>query len=79
MRLKWVKVPGSMHTFRAESVRYRYVIVAPTRATDVMLWVQSVNSEWSTNAIDYVKCRTKRNAERMAQRFEDNPRARKLR
>jgi hypothetical protein len=72
MRLKWVKEPDSLHTWRAETVRYRFVMVAPPR-TNSMLWVQPVNVTWGTEPIDHRSCRTKRGAERIAQRFEDRP------
>jgi hypothetical protein len=70
MRLKWIKDPGSLHTMRAETVRYRFILVAPPRAT-ATLWVQHAATEWATAPIDQRTCRTKHGAERIAQRFED--------
>jgi hypothetical protein len=43
------------------------------------LWVQSVDDKWGTKAIDTRSCRSVRHAERLAQRFEDNGKARRLR
>lgn len=77
MKLKWLKEPDSMNTFRAESARYRFILVAPPR-TKAALWVQPVTAEWGTDPIDERLCRTKRGAERIAQRFEDRPKARQL-
>lgn len=77
MKLKWIKQEKSMNTYRAESARYRFIIVAPPR-TRAALWVQPVAAEWGTEAIDDRMCRTKRSAERIAQRFEDRERARQL-
>ena len=70
MRLKWIKQPDSMNTFRAESARYRFILVAPPRAR-ASLWVQPVSAEWGTDPIDQRLCRTRRGVERIAQRFEN--------
>lgn len=73
MKLKWVKVPDGMNIFRAETVRYRYIMVAPPRS-EVHLWVQHSVSEWATAPIAERMCRTRRSAERVAQRFENEAR-----
>jgi hypothetical protein len=70
MRLKWIKDDTSLHTYRAETLRYRFVLVAPARAESV-LWVQYASSDWGIDPIDHKLCRTRRSAERIAQRFED--------
>jgi hypothetical protein len=70
MRLKWIKDRESLHTLRAETVRYRFILVAPPRANPT-LWVQHAAAAWATEPIDQRTCRTKRGAERIAQRFED--------
>lgn len=72
MALKWIKDDTSLHTYRAETVRYRFVLVAPTRAHAV-LWVQHASDDWGKNPIDQRVCRTRRGAERIAQRFDDKP------
>lgn len=77
MRLKWVKQPDSMNTYRAETARYRYIMVAPSR-THAALWVQPVAADWGTDPIAERMCRTRRGAERIAQRFENRQNARQL-
>lgn len=77
MKLKWLKEPDSMNTFRAESARYRFILVAPPR-TNAALWVQPVTSDWGTDPIAERMCRTRRVAERIAQRFENRQNARQL-
>lgn len=77
MKLKWVKQPDSMNTFRAESVRYRFIMVAPPR-TQAALWVQPITADWGTEPIAERMCRTRRGAERIAQRFENRQNARQL-
>lgn len=77
MRLKWIKEPESLHTYRAETVTHRFIMVAPPRSRP-SLWVQPVDAEWGNDPIDTKLCRTKRGAERIAQRFANRPRARRL-
>lgn len=77
MKLQWIKSPDSLNTYRAETVRYRYVLVAPPRANSA-LWVQSVTSDWGTDPIAERSCRTRRRAERMAQRFENRQNSKQL-
>lgn len=72
MKLRWIKDETSLHTYRAESLRYRFVMVAPSRV-DAILWVQHASSDWGQDPIDQRLCRTRRGAERIAQRFEDKP------
>lgn len=70
MKLKWTKSPDSLNTWRAESVRYRYIIVAPPRS-NAALWVQPGAADWGTEPIAEQTLRTRRGAERVAQRFEN--------
>lgn len=77
MRLKWVKQKDSMNTYRAETARYRYIMVAPPH-TRAALWVQPVTADWGTDAIAERMCRTRRGAERIAQRFENRQNAKQL-
>jgi hypothetical protein len=75
MRLKWVRDDTSMYTYRAESIRYRFIMIVPPRARTT-LWVQHTTDDWGSNPIDQRLCRSRRYAEHVAQRFEnqDNPR-----
>lgn len=77
MRLKWVKQNDSMNTYRAETARYRFIMIAPPR-THAALWVQPVTADWGTDPIAERMCRTRRGAERIAQRFENRQNARQL-
>jgi len=77
MRLKWIKQESSMNTYRAESARYRFIMIAPPR-TNATLWVQPVTSDWATDPIDERTCRSKLGAQRYAQRFENKPNAKRL-
>ena len=77
MKLKWVKQDDSMNTYRAESARYRYIMIAPPH-TIAALWVQPVTAEWGTAPIDERMCGSKRRAERYAQRFENRENAKRL-
>jgi hypothetical protein len=70
MRLKWEKDEGSLHTYRAESARYRFILIAPWPGSP-SLWVQPVTADWGSHPIDQRMCRTRRGAERIAQRFEN--------
>lgn len=77
MKLKWIKQPDSMNTYRAESARYRFIMIAPPH-TNASLWVQPVSADWGTEPIDERMCRSKRRAERYAQSFENRPNAKRL-
>lgn len=77
LKLKWVKDPESLHTWRAESARHRFILIAPPRSK-VSLWVQPVTVDWGTEPIDTRECRSKRGAERYAQRFENRPKPKYL-
>lgn len=78
MRLRWQKDPEYLHRFIAESVRYRFIMIAPPRERP-HLWVQHAGETWGTKPIDERECRSKRSAEIMAQRFENATNARRLR
>lgn len=77
MKLKWIKQRDSMNTFRAETAQYRFIMVAPPR-THAALWVQPITADWGTDPIAERMCRTRRSAERIAQRFENRQNARQL-
>lgn len=76
-KLRWIQDDESLYTYRAETVTHRFIMVAPPR-TRPSLWVQPADSEWGNDAIDTRLCHSKRGAERIAQRFANRPRARKL-
>jgi hypothetical protein len=78
MRLEWQKDAESPNRYNAESFRYRFILLATTTGK-ANLWVQSVDDKWGTKAIDTRSCRSIRHAERLAQRFEDSGKARRLR
>jgi len=78
MKLKWEKLPESTHRYVAETARFRFIMAAPPRSR-VALIVQHADEELVTKPIDQRTCRTRRGAERIAQRFESNPNARRLR
>lgn len=78
MKLDWQRDPNSPHRYVAETVRFRFVMIAPLRRK-VELWVQLSIDEWNTKPIDRRTCRSRKSAERMAQRFENNLLARRLR
>lgn len=77
MKLKWIKQEHSMNIFVAESAKYRYTMVAPPR-TNAALTVQPIASDPGDELIAERTCRTRRGAERYAQRFENNPKAKRL-
>lgn len=78
MKLTWGKDPNGVNRYVAESHRYRFVMVAvPRRKPE--LWVQNAGDEWGTNPIDQRTCRSRRGAERIAQRFEDAKQGKRLR
>lgn len=78
MRLKWEKLPESAYRYVAESARFRFIMAAPPRSR-VALIVQHADDELITKPIDQRTCRTRRGAERVAQRFENSLNARRLR
>jgi len=71
MRLDWQKDPNSLTRFIAESARYRYVMAVTSRGK-VQLMVQHASDDSRAKPIDERPCISRRNAERVAQRFEDN-------
>ena len=78
MRLAWQKDPGGMHRWIAETVRFRFVMIAPSHGKS-HLWVQHRADDWDTKPIDQRPCTSRRHAQRLAQRFEDNAHPRLLR
>lgn len=78
MRLEWKKSPDNPERFTAESVRFRFVMMVPKHGR-VQLWVQHYTDAWATKPIDQRPCTTRRQAERVAQRFEDGRNSRRLR
>lgn len=77
MKLKWIKQDSSMNTYRAESARYRFIMIAPPH-TSATVWVQPVEAEWGTEPIAERTCRSKLRAQRSAQRFENRENAKRL-
>ena len=80
MKLTWKKDLSNPDRFMAETIRYRFIMLAPKRGK-VQLWVQHAADDWvMTKPIDQRSCVTRRGAERIAQRFENTPHmARRLR
>jgi hypothetical protein len=78
MRLDWQKDPKSLNRYVAESVRYRFIMIATTRGK-AHLWVQRAGDPWGTKPIDERECRSGRHAEVLAQRFENAKQSRRLR
>lgn len=78
MKLAWQKVPDSYWRFVAETPRYRFVMVAPP-GKNPALSVQHAEADRTAKPIDQRSCRNRRNAERIAQRFEDASSPRRLR
>lgn len=78
MQLQWQRDPNADHRFVAETVRFRFVMLRVPR-TKPQLWVQHAMDEWATKPIDQRVCRNRRHAERLAQRFENQVFARRLR
>jgi hypothetical protein len=72
MKLEWTKVPKSMNRYTAETVRYRFIMIVPARG-ETHLWVQAAGDGWGTKPIAERGCRSPRVAERIAQRFENDP------
>lgn len=77
MRLKWIKQADSMNTYRAESARYRFIMIAPPH-TNASLWVQPVDADWGTAPIAERMCRSRLGAQRYAQRFENKTNPKRL-
>ena len=77
MRLKWIKVEKGMNIFAAETARYRFIMVAPPRS-QAALTVHYLEAEPGDEPIDERMCRTRRGAERYAQRFASRPNAKRL-
>lgn len=78
MKLRWEKDPERKYGYTAETIRYRFIMIVEPRERTA-LWVQHVRDDWATKPIDQRECRSRYAAERMAQRFEDKPYARRLR
>lgn len=78
MKLEWQKDPNSTDRYMAESIRYRFIMIATPRGK-AHLWVQHVGDKWGTKPIDERPCRSGRHAEVIAQRFENARQARRLR
>ncbi len=78
MRLSWEKIPDSAHRYVAESARFRFIMAAPPRSRAALI-VQHADDELITKPIDQRTCRSRRSAERIAQRFESSRDARRLR
>jgi hypothetical protein len=78
MKLDWQKDPKSMNRYVAESPRFRFVMVDPLRGKPILM-VQHASDDWKAKPIDQRVCLSRRNAERVAQRFENSKDARRLR
>jgi hypothetical protein len=79
MKLDWQKDDKGSHRHVAESFQFRYIMISPKRGR-VHLRVQHLDDDpVSAKPIDERACTSRRQAERIAQRFEDNGNARRLR
>lgn len=78
MKLNWTRVDKDRHRYVAETPRFLFTMVAPPRARPGLM-VHRADADTSEKPIDQRTCRTRRSAERIAQRFEDAPAARRLR
>jgi hypothetical protein len=78
MRLDWEKDDKGLHRYIAETAAYRFVMIAPPHRKP-QLWVQRFSDDWGTKPIDQRSCLTRKHAERIAQRFEDSGKSRRLR
>jgi hypothetical protein len=78
MRLNWTLEDDKRHRYIAVTPRYTFVMVAPKRG-HVGLLVQHATADLASKPVDQRTCRTRRVAERMAQRFEDSRDPRRLR
>lgn len=77
MRLSWQQQKDKVNRWHAETVRFRFILIAPQRDRPT-LWVQGIGDDWGTNSIDERECRSVRHAERLAQRFENSTKPRRL-
>jgi hypothetical protein len=72
MKLEWNKDETGSNRYVAESFQYRYVMLVPRRGR-VHLRVQHLTDDpVMCKPIDERVCHSKGNAQRVAQRFEDN-------
>lgn len=78
MKLHWIQVDKARHRYTAETPRFLFTMVAPPRARPGLM-VHHADADTTEKPIDQRTCRSRRNAERIAQRFEDNMTARRLR
>jgi hypothetical protein len=79
MKLEWQKDDKGTNRYVAESFQYRYVMLVPKRGR-VHIRVQYLADDpILCKPIDERACVSRQRAERLAQRFEDNGRARRLR
>ena len=78
MRLNWTLEDDKQHRYIAVTPRYLFVMIAPPRG-HVGLLVQHASKELTAKPIDQRTCRTRRAADRIAQRFEDSRDPRRLR
>ena len=77
MKLKWIKVEKGMNIYAAETARYRFIMVAPPRA-QAALTVYHLEAAPDDEPIAERMCRTRRGAERYAQRFANKLNAKRL-
>jgi hypothetical protein len=78
MKLDWQKDPKGLNRHVAESFKYRYVMLVPQRGR-VHVRVHHFDDHALSKPIDERACVSRHRAERLAQRFEDNGKARRLR
>jgi len=79
MKLEWYKDENGSNRYVAESFQYRYVMLVPKRGR-VHIRVQYLADDpILCKPIDERACVSRQRAERLAQRFEDNGSARRLR
>lgn len=78
MKLHWVKIDSQRDRYIAETPRYLFIMVDPPGGKPGLL-VQHAEAKKSDKPIDQRTCRSRRSAERIAQRFEDAISPRRLR
>lgn len=78
MRITWEQDPANEHRFIGETARYRFVMLAPPRQP-AGLMVHFAHEDPAAKPIDRRTCRSRRQAERIAQRFENREDAKRLR
>lgn len=78
MKLHWMKTDNGLHRYVAETPRYRFIMIAPPRQKPGLCVVHAEDEDMK-KPIDARTCRSRRSAERIAQRFEDRQTARRLR